>query len=276
MMNKKDFSIVCIGAGNVATHLAQALQQKGFYLSQIYSRTQESAQALAQTLGCAWTTCLEQVDEHADLYIVSVKDAVLETVISQLAHCNPYALYLHTAGSMPMEVWKGKFKNYGVAYPMQTFTRERPLDFGGIPCFVEGSDDAALGTAEALARGISGRVYRLGSEERRHLHLAAVFACNFANRCYGMAAEILEQCGIPFDVMLPLIDETARKVHYMSPREAQTGPAVRYDAGVIGAQSALLVGSPDLRRIYDAMSESIHNAAAKADEQTSDEQTSSQ
>ena len=88
MMNKKDFSIVCIGAGNVATHLAQALQQKGFHLSQIYSRTQESAQALAQTLGCAWTTCLEQIDEHADLYIVSVKDAVLETVISQLAHCN--------------------------------------------------------------------------------------------------------------------------------------------------------------------------------------------
>ena len=76
MMNKKDFSIVCIGAGNVATHLAQALQQKGFHLSQIYSRTQESAQALAQTLGCAWTTCLKQVDEHADLYIVSVKDAV--------------------------------------------------------------------------------------------------------------------------------------------------------------------------------------------------------
>ena len=96
MMNKKDFSIVCIGAGNVATHLAQALQQKGFHLSQIYSRTQESAQALAQTLGCAWTTCLKQVDEHADLYIVSVKDAVLETVISQLAHCNPDALYLHT------------------------------------------------------------------------------------------------------------------------------------------------------------------------------------
>lgn len=129
MMNKKDFSIVCIGAGNVATHLAQALQQKGFHLSQIYSRTQESAQALAQTLGCAWTTCLEQVDEHADLYIVSVKDSVLETVISQLAHCNPDALYLHTAGSMPMEVWKGKFKNYGVAYPMQTFSKQREVNF---------------------------------------------------------------------------------------------------------------------------------------------------
>ena len=202
---------------------------------------------------------------HARLYIAALTDQALPSLIPLLTAGHEDALWVHTAGSLPMGVFEGLALHYGVLYPMQTFTRERPLDFAGIPCFVEGSDDAALGTAEALARGISGRVYRLGSEERRHLHLAAVFACNFANRCYGMAAEILERRGIPFDVMLPLIDETARKVHYMSPREAQTGPAVRYDAGVIGAQSALLAGSPDLRRIYDAMSESIHNAAVEAD-----------
>ena len=157
MMNKKDFSIVCIGAGNVATHLAQALQQKGFHLSQIYSRTQESAEALAQTLGCAWTTCLEQVDEHADLYIVSVKDAVLETVISQLAHCNPDALYLHTAGSMPMEVWKEKFKNYGVAYPMQTFSKQREVNFEEVPFFLEANSPENLSLLQEIARSLPQR-----------------------------------------------------------------------------------------------------------------------
>ena len=266
--------IAMIGAGNAASSLAPALARAGDDVVQVYSRTMRSAARLAAALGCGATDDLGRVVADADVYIVALKDGAVAGVLPRLCKGREDKVFLHTAGSLPMGVFEGLAVHYGVLYPMQTFTRERPLDFGGIPCFVEGSDDAALGTAEALARGISGRVYRLGSEERRHLHLAAVFACNFANRCYGMAAEILERRGIPFDVMLPLIDETARKVHYMSPREAQTGPAVRYDAGVIGAQSALLAGRPDLRRIYDAMSESIHNAAAKADEQTSDEQTS--
>ena len=111
--------------------------------------------SLAQTLGCAWTTCLEQVDEHADLYIVSVKDSVLETVISQLAHCNPDALYLHTAGSMPMEVWKGKFKNYGVAYPMQTFSKQREVNFEEVPFFLEANSPENLSLLQEIARSLS-------------------------------------------------------------------------------------------------------------------------
>ena len=258
MMNKKDFSIVCIGAGNVATHLAQALQQKGFHLSQIYSRTQESAEALAQTLGCAWTTCLEQVDEHADLYIVSVKDAVLETVISQLAHCNPDALYLHTAGSMPMEVWKEKFKNYGVAYPMQTFSKQREVNFREIPFFVEAKRPEDVELLKAIAATLSDNVYEITSEQRKSLHLAAVFICNFTNHMYALAADLLEKYNLPFDVMLPLIDETARKVHELTPHEAQTGPAVRYDENVISNHLAMLADSPTLQEIYKLMSKSIH------------------
>ena len=181
---------------------------------------------MAQTLGCAWTTCLEQVDEHADLYIVSVKDAVLETVISQLAHCNPYALYLHTAGSLPMEVWKGKFKNYGVAYPMQTFSKQREVNFEEV--------------------------------QRKYLHIAAVFACNFSNHMYAICQHLLQAHQLPFESMLPLIDETARKVHELSPVEAQTGPARRYDENVINRHLNMLEEEPKLAEIYRLLSEHIH------------------
>lgn len=258
MMNKKDFSIVCIGAGNVATHLAQALQQKGFHLSQIYSRTQESAQALAQTLGCAWTTCLEQIDEHADLYIVSVKDAVLETVISQLAHCNPDALYLHTAGSMPMEVWKGKFKNYGVAYPMQTFSKQREVNFEEVPFFLEANSPENLSLLQEITGSLSPKVYEASSEQRKYLHIAAVFACNFSNHMYAICQHLLQAHQLPFESMLPLIDETARKVHELSPVEAQTGPARRYDENVINRHLNMLEEEPKLAEIYRLLSEHIH------------------
>ena len=259
MMNKKDFSIVCIGAGNVATHLAQALQQKGFHLSQIYSRTQESAQALAQTLGCAWTTCLEQVDEHADLYIVSVKDAVLETVISQLVHCNPDALYLHTAGSMPMEVWKEKFKKYGVAYPMQTFSKQVEVDFSQIPIFVEANNVEDHDLMKDIAQILSQKVYDATSEQRKILHLAAVFTCNFSNHMYALAAALLNKYDLPFDVMLPLIDETARKVHQLPPSLTQTGPAARNDEDVMNAHLQMLQKEPSLQELYKLISRSIHN-----------------
>ena len=101
----------------------------------------------------------------------------------------------------------------------------------------------------------------LSSDSRSYLHLSAVFACNFVNRCYALSASLLERHGIPFDVMLPLIDETARKVHVMPPAEAQTGPAVRYDRNVIDRQTAMLEDNPIMKEIYETMSNSIHKKA---------------
>ena len=142
----------------------------------------------------------------------------------------------------------------GVLYPMQTFSKVRPVDFSEVSVFIESATDSAL--LESLAQSISRHVYHLDSEGRKHLHLAAVFACNFTNHCYDLSASLLQRYGIPFEVMLPLIDETARKVHNLTPREAQTGPAVRYDTSVIERQEALLTGSE--RDIYRLMSQSIH------------------
>lgn len=249
--------IVLIGAGNLATHLGKALHAAGHDMIQVFSRTMQSAETLASLLDAEPLTDMAQVRDDADVYIFSVKDSALEQLVSQLCGGEKKVL-LHTAGSMPMSVFRGKALHYGVLYPMQTFSKQREVDFSIIPCFVEANDEFALKQIEGLAGQISHRVFQLSSEDRKYLHLSAVFACNFANHCYAASQELLQQHGIPFDVMLPLIDETAAKVHGMTPKEAQTGPAVRYDENVIGKQIQLLENQPYFQKIYDCMSKSIH------------------
>lgn len=249
--------IVLIGAGNLATHLGKALHAAGHDMVQVFSRTMQSAETLASLLDAEPLTDMAQVRDDADVYIFSVKDSALEQLISQLCG-GEKKVFLHTAGSMPMSVFRGKALHYGVLYPMQTFSKQREVDFSIIPCFIEANDEFALKQIEGLAGQISHRVYQLSSEDRKYLHLSAVFACNFANHCYAASQELLQQHGVPFDVMLPLIDETAAKVHGMTPKEAQTGPAVRYDENVIGKQIQLLENQPYFQKIYDCMSKSIH------------------
>lgn len=249
--------IVLIGAGNLATHLGKALHAAGHDMVQVFSRTMQSAETLASLLDAEPLTGMAQVRDDADVYIFSVKDSALEQLISQLCG-GEKKVFLHTAGSMPMSVFRGKALHYGVLYPMQTFSKQREVDFSIIPCFIEANDEFALKQIEGLAGQISHRVFQLSSEDRKYLHLSAVFACNFANHCYAASQELLQQHGIPFDVMLPLIDETAAKVHGMTPKEAQTGPAVRYDENVIGKQIQLLENQPYFQKIYDCMSKSIH------------------
>lgn len=270
--------IVLIGAGNLATHLGKALHAAGHDMVQVFSRTMQSAETLASLMDAEPLTDIAQVRDDADVYIFSVKDSALVQLVAQLCRHEADGLgedgavnalrkakkgehervFLHTAGSMPMSVFKGMAQHYGVLYPMQTFSKQREVDFSIIPCFVEANDEFAQKQIEGLAREISGRVYQLSSEDRKYLHLSAVFACNFANHCYAISQELLEEHGIPFDVMLPLINETAAKVHEMKPKDAQTGPAVRYDENVIGKQSKLLENHPHFKKVYDSMSKSIH------------------
>lgn len=250
--------IILIGAGNLATNLGKALRGIGIDIPQVYSRTMESASALAQIVGAEAVDDSAQVRDDADVYVMSVKDSALAALVAALCPGKEDKLFLHTAGSMPLDVFKGKAQRYGVLYPMQTFSKAREVDFSEIPCFVEASDDKALAQVEALAHRLSRKVYRLSTADRKYLHLSAVFACNFVNHCFAVSQDLLESHGIPFDVMLPLIDETVRKVHHIKPLDAQTGPAVRYDENVIGAQSKLLADNPLWQQIYDSMSRDIH------------------
>jgi predicted short-subunit dehydrogenase-like oxidoreductase (DUF2520 family) len=258
-------TIALIGRGRLATNLLPALQQAGHDVTSVNSRT------------------LEELPQQADVYIISVKDSALREVIAHATKGREDQFFVHTAGSMSVDVFEGYCSRYGVFYPMQTFSKERQVSFREIPIFIEagGSGKAAvdgkiadhttsadataetLGVLRVLADSVSQKVYELSTADRKYLHLAAVFACNFANHCYALAADVLAKKGLPFDVMLPLIDETARKVHGMHPQDAQTGPAVRYDENVISMQSDLLADEPVLQDIYRLLSKSIHQKATE-------------
>lgn len=251
--------IALIGAGNVATHLGVALQQAGHELVQVYSRTEASASCLATRLSTAYTIRMEDVCRDAEMYVVALKDAALEEWVGPLVKGREQALFVHTAGSIPLSIWEGLTPRYGVFYPMQTFSKQRPVDFGTVPFFIEASGAAELQVLHELAAQLSERVYEISSEQRRYLHLAAVFACNFTNHMYALSEQILRKQGIPFDVMLSLTDETARKIHQLSPGQAQTGPAIRYDKNVIGKHLDLLSDDPEMQELYEKISKSIHN-----------------
>lgn len=251
----------------MATNLARALKEAGHSIEAVYSRTKASAEALCIVVGGVPTDDIASLPFDADVYILAVKDDALPHLIAQLHQSVPDRLLIHTAGSVPISAF-GDHKQCGVLYPMQTFSKERKADFSRIHFFIEGSTPQALLTIRELAESIVGSksdiqdlVTELSSDQRRQLHLAAVFACNFSNHCYALAEKILAREGIPFDAMLPLIDETAAKVHTMSPLQAQTGPAVRYDKTVISRQSQLLADEPLLQQVYDLMSQSIHEFA---------------
>ena len=260
--------IVFIGAGNLATQLAPALACAGHEILQVYSRTLQSAQTLGERLQCPFTATPADVVVHADLYIFSVKDSVLECLISQFVPKCKKALFVHTAGSMPMSVFSNYAIRFGVFYPMQTFSKTKQVDFSAIPIFIEASSPEELKQLKQLAQGLSEQVYALSSAQRGYLHLSAVFACNFANHCYALAQEILKEQRIPFEVMLPLIDETTAKIHAISPSDAQTGPAVRYDKNVINKHLDLLCNHPQLQELYQLMSESIYRQKNKIEDTT--------
>ena len=249
--------IVLVGAGNVATHLGMAWQKAGYEIAQVYSRTSASASELAGRLGIGYTTSLEDICTDADVYVMMVKDAILQELIPAVVKGREDALFVHTAGSMPMSVWEGHAVRHGVLYPMQTFSKAREVDFSSVSFFVEANGESDLTILKSMASALSPKVYEATSAQRTILHMSAVFACNFANHMYALSARLLEKNGLPFDAMLPLIDETARKVHELHPQNAQTGPAVRRDENVMNKHLGMLADEPGIRNIYKIISDSI-------------------
>nr|WP_320058102.1 F420-dependent NADP oxidoreductase [uncultured Bacteroides sp.] len=257
----EDTPIVFIGAGNLATNLAKALYRKGFRIVQVYSRTKESARTLADAVEAEFTTDLGEVVTNAELYIVSLTDSAFIQLLPQIAAQKEGALLVHTAGSLPMDVWQGVTPRYGVLYPMQTFSKLQDTDFSQIPFFIEACSVEDADFLKKIASILSKKVYDSTSEQRRSLHLAAVFTCNFTNHMYALAAELLQKYHLPFDAMLPLIDETSRKVHTLQPKQAQTGPALRCDQNVIDSHLAMLADEPQMQEIYRLLSEDIYRLA---------------
>ena len=250
--------VTLIGAGNLATQLGKSLKKAGVIISQVYSRTEDSARTLGELLEAEWLTDIKALRDEADIYIFSVKDSILNELISEVCKSRGEKLFLHTAGSMPMSCFEGKALHYGVFYPMQTFSKSKDVDFERIPVFIEGNSIETEDVIRSLANKLTQRVIRLSSADRKYLHLAAVWACNFTNYCYTVASDILGEHGIPFDVMLPLINETTEKIQKISPMEAQTGPAVRGDRNVMSKQLELMNGKEDLQELYQMLSKGIN------------------
>ena len=257
-------NITFIGSGRLATQLALALSRSGHHILQVFSPTLAHAEALARQVNAEATDALDRLGLQSDIYVIAIKDDALEKVTATLCarmdkeiSCGPSKLFLHTAGSIPMDIFKGKARRYGVFYPMQTFSKERMVSFSEIPIFIESSDPQSLEETEALARSISKTVVHFSSDQRRYLHLAAVFSCNFANHCFTLAEDILQEHGLDISVMLPLIRETVEKLKEGKPLDNQTGPAARRDLQVMASQEALLGARPMAQDIYRLMSESI-------------------
>ena len=234
-MGTRTYRTVLIGRGNVASHLQEALTQAGH-----------------QVLALGGRNRTQPIPHDADLYIIAVTDSAIAQVAEAIGPVD--GLVVHTAGSVPMSILPQR--NRGVLYPLQTFTKGRPLDMRQIPLFIE--SDGNLPLLHEVASQISSVVTEMDSSRRRFLHLAAVFCCNFTNHMYRITQKMLAQHDIPFSVMLPLIDETARKVHTLTPAQAQTGPAVRWNHEVMAAQIELLERE-DLKQLYQIISNSIHH-----------------
>lgn len=253
--------IVIIGAGRVATQLGLALKKSGFHILQVYSRTRASAEKLGKLLNSEITIKLSEVDSNAELYIISLTDEATLEIVDKLKLVNK--LVVHTSGSLAMKILKPASKNIGVFYPLQTFTIERPLDFKSIPICLEANSQANLDLLNKLAGRISSNFQDVDSDQRKILHLAAVFACNFPNFMYSIAENILKNSGLDFNILKPLILETAEKIQHVKPHEAQTGPALRGDDKIINEHLELLKNSPEFYKLYSDISKIIKEQSNK-------------
>ena len=272
MMNKK---IVLIGAGNVAHHLAPALLRAGMNLCQIYSRTLESARELGRKTGITYTSDTFAVYPDGDIYIFCVSDDALLSVFKSL-RINEEALILHTSGSVPLDIFKPYRQNYGVLYPLQTFSKTRNLDFGEIPLCIVAPDKEVLKTIGQIADKLSSKVYEISSEKRKKLHLAAVLANNFTNHLYHMAGKLLEKEDLDFNLLRPLIFETAHKVMQMIPENAQTGPARRGDTNILNLHKSMLKDNRDIQTLYVLLSQSIQQTYSKKEKKEETENNAPQ
>lgn len=252
--------VTLIGTGNVGTHLGRRLHACGVPVRQVYSRRLERAQELAGEIGAQAIDQWSDLQSDAGLYILAISDDAIPAAAGQMQRYLPErAFVVHTSGATPSDTLH-VFPRRGVFYPLQTFSKERAVDFSNVPVcvFAIRPDDENL--LEELGRTVSEKVYRINDHERAVLHVAAVFANNFANHCFQMSYDILTKEKLPFELLEPLILETARKIPGRTPADMQTGPAVRGDAETIRRHLDYLerTNSP-YRELYQLLSKSIGN-----------------
>lgn len=230
--------VAIIGSGNVAFHLNRALSFKAA-VSLINPHTLEGLS-----------------EKKFDIIVISVSDDAIEEVFKKIPKTN--TLIVHTSGSVNMDILNGNSIDYGVFYPLQTFSRKQDLNYKEIPLFLEASNKEALGILKEFASLFSPKIRIANSQVRKSLHIASVFACNFSNALAGIATEILSKSGIDFKDLLPLMHQMVDKLDNLTPQEAQTGPAVREDMSIIKSHLEYLKQNhPEFYEIYKLISYQI-------------------
>lgn len=243
-----------IGAGNVALHLAPAMKDKGIRVYEVCNRSEKAGRRLAQQTGARFVDDPEKLDPGADLIVVAVSDDAIPEISAVF---KTTGLVVHTSGSVDMKVLRHVSPRTGVFYPLQTFRKGLRTGISKIPFCIEAGNKEDEALLEKLALRLSGKVARLTSEQRRLLHLTAVFSANFTNYMYAAAEEILAGKGIPFDLLRPIILQTAGNAKHTDIFSLQTGPAIREDQRVLDMHRELLREHHDLRKIYELISKSI-------------------
>ena len=246
--------VVIIGSGNVATVLGRKILLAGHDIVQVISRDIDHASALADELKSGYTSELERIDQGADLYMIAVSDHQLSELVQQLFLNGQ--MVVHTAGSFPMGILQDCSNAYGVLYPLQSLRKEikNPPT---IPLLVDANTEAHLNKLYGFASSLSNIVEKLGDKERLHLHVSAIMVNNFTNHLYALTEAYCQQEKVDFNLLLPLINETASRLKDHSPSKVQTGPAVRNDIVTIQKHMKLLAEYPELRRVYEFLTESI-------------------
>lgn len=238
--------VAIIGSGNVAWHLSKALSHK-VELFNLNPRTFEGMPSGIHKI---------------DIALLCVKDDIIEKIAKELPRLNP-EIIAHTSGSIPMSILSKYNPRYGVFYPLQTFTKHTDLIYSDIPFFLEASDQEGLEILQKLSYLVSEKVFFANSEQRKKLHLASVFACNFTNALVDISSDILMDTGIPYQALLPLLSQTIEKLTHISPAQAQTGPAIRDDQMVINSHLEMLEHYPIYKDIYSLLSDYIRNRRLK-------------
>ncbi len=249
--------VVILGSGNVAQHLyAGFLDQKHAKVIQCYNRKRllfhpaQEENSITDDIGSL---------KEADIYILAVSDIAITPLSAQLPFKNK--LVVHTSGSVPMKALCNLNKR-GVFYPLQTFSRDKNIDFDSVPICIEAEEEKDVHLLKDLATPLSSKIYEISSDQRNILHVSAVFVNNFTNHLFSIGNAICKEHNIPFEILYPLIQETVQKVIQMNPDQAQTGPAIRKDTKTIERHLNIL-SDPLQKEIYQTLTKAIQSKYGK-------------
>jgi predicted short-subunit dehydrogenase-like oxidoreductase (DUF2520 family) len=252
------FFVSFIGSGNLAWHLAPALDNAGYAVREVYSQNPNHAEALTERLYQAEVKAtLDFSTSDSKIFVIAVSDDAISDIAREIILPED-AILVHTSGSQPItELQYAATPHLGVFYPLQTFSKSKKVDFKDIPIFIESHTSEAEETMIQMAKGISKEVRKIGSEDRKALHVAAVFASNFSNHMLTVAKDIMQQNSLDYDWLKPLITETINKSMHLGPDLAQTGPAKRGDLNILDSHLEFLQGDDSVAEIYKVISQHI-------------------